>query len=94
MATRVRFRFNKITGEVEELLIDDQNRQLPEAEHDRRAAEVGALVAVAPRIVEATDGSPPLPRPRREETPPAEDTTVHEAAPAASEEPERNREGA
>jgi len=94
MATRVRFRFNKITGEVEELLIDDQNRQLPEAEHDRRAAEVGALVAVAPRIVEATDGAPPPPRPWREETPPAEDTTTEETAATPPEEPERNREGA
>lgn len=52
MATRVRFRFNKVTGEVEEFLVDDQDRRLPEAEHDRIASEVGRFVAVNPRIRE------------------------------------------
>jgi hypothetical protein len=48
----VRFRFNKVTGEVEEFVVDDQDRNLPEAEHDRVAAEVGEIVAASPRIFE------------------------------------------
>jgi FtsH ternary system domain X3 len=56
--TRVRFRFNKVTGEVEEFVVDDQDRTLPEAEHDRIAAAVGAVVAVSPRILEVLSGSP------------------------------------
>ncbi len=82
MATRVRFRFNKITGEVEELLVDDQNHRLPEAEHDRRAAEVGALLAVAPQIVEVLDGAIPAAPPRRPETAPPEETTEEQTSPA------------
>jgi hypothetical protein len=58
MPTRVRFRFNKVTGEVEELLVDDQDRRLPEAEHDRIASEVGELLAVDPRIHEAQPEAP------------------------------------
>ncbi|MDI1447250.1 hypothetical protein [Polyangium sp. 6x1] len=52
MPTLVRFRFNKVTGEVEEFLVDDQDRHLPEAEHDRIAAEVGRFVAAFPRLRE------------------------------------------
>ncbi len=56
MPTRVRFRFNKATGEVEEFLVDDQDQTLPEAEHDRIAAAVGAVVAASPRILEVQPG--------------------------------------
>ena len=52
MPTLVRFRFNKVTGEVEEFLVDDQDRHLSEAEHDRIAAEVGRFVAAYPRLRE------------------------------------------
>ncbi|TKD03182.1 hypothetical protein [Polyangium fumosum] len=59
MPTLVRFRFNKVTGEVEEFLVDDQDRHLPEAEHDRIAAEVGQFVAAFPRLREvAPEGAP------------------------------------
>ncbi|MDC3957550.1 hypothetical protein [Polyangium jinanense] len=59
MPTLVRFRFNKVTGEVEEFLVDDQDRHLPEAEHDRIAAEVGRFVAAFPRLREVgPEGSP------------------------------------
>ena len=44
MPVHVRFRFNKTTGEVEEFLIDDQDRNLPESEHDRIAVDVGQTV--------------------------------------------------
>jgi FtsH ternary system domain X3 len=57
MATRVRFRFNKLTGEIEEFLVDDQDRQLPESEHDRIAAEVARMVAVNPGIAPVDDAS-------------------------------------
>ena len=57
MPTRVRFRFNKVSGEVEEFVVDDQDRRLPEAEHDRIAADVADLVAVSPRIHEVMPGS-------------------------------------
>ena len=59
MPTRVRFRFNKVTGEVEEFLVDDQDRQLPEAEHDRIAAEVGRFIDAHPRVREAVEGAAP-----------------------------------
>lgn len=55
MPTRVRFRFNKLTGEVEEFLVDDQDRRLSEAEHDRVAAEVARMVAVSPGITPVDD---------------------------------------
>lgn len=55
MPAHVRFRFNKVTGEVEEFLVDDQDRLLPEAEHDRIASEVGRFVAVNARIREVVD---------------------------------------
>jgi hypothetical protein len=55
MPTRVRFRFNKLTGEIEEFLVDDQDRQLPESEHDRIAAEVARMVAVSPGIAPVDD---------------------------------------
>ncbi len=55
MATRVRFRFNKLTGEIEEFLVNDQDRQLPESEHDRIAAEVARMVAVNPGIAPVDD---------------------------------------
>ena len=69
MPTRVRFRFNKVTGEVEEFLVDDQDRRLPEAEHDRIALDVGQMVAANPRVHEAL---PATSAPRRAEKPPVE----------------------
>ncbi len=48
MPVHVRFRFNKVTGEVEEFLVDDQDRNLPEAEHDRIATDVGRAVVRSP----------------------------------------------
>ena len=51
MPTRVRFVVNKVTGEVEEFLIDDQDRNLPEDEHDRIALGIGALIARNPALV-------------------------------------------
>jgi len=51
MPTDVRFRFNLVTGEVEEFTVDDHDRGLPEAEHDRRANAVGSMVAAHARIV-------------------------------------------
>ena len=57
MPTHVHFRFNKLTGVVEEFLIDDENQHLPEAEHDRIAVEVGRVVARNPLIREVLPGS-------------------------------------
>jgi hypothetical protein len=58
MATRVHFRFNKHTGEVEEFLVDDQNRQLAETDHERIALEVGRYIAAYPRLREVQEGRP------------------------------------
>lgn len=58
MATRVHFRFNKHTGEVEEFLVDDQNRQLAETDHDRIALEVGRYIAAYPRLHDVQEGRP------------------------------------
>ncbi len=72
MPTRVKFRFNKVTGEVEEFLVDDQDRRLPEAEHDRIASDVGRLIAENPRIIEVPPGQAqpnvPLPEGKEPET--------------------------
>jgi hypothetical protein len=59
MPTRIRFRLNKLTGEVEEFLVDDQDRTLPEAEHERIAAEVGRVIARNPALEEVL--GPPTP---------------------------------
>ncbi len=57
MPVHVRFRLNKLTGEVEEFLVDDQDRNLSEAEHDRIAAEVARVVTRNPMIREVPPNS-------------------------------------
>jgi hypothetical protein len=57
MPTHVRFRINKITGEVEEFLVDDQDRTLPEAEHDRIATVVAQTITRNPMIHEVSAAS-------------------------------------
>jgi hypothetical protein len=52
MPTLVRFRLNKLTGDVEEFLVDDQNRRLSEAEHDRIALEVAQAIERRPSLIE------------------------------------------
>ena len=63
MKVRVKLRFNKLTGEVEEFLVDDQDSQrLPEAEHnrehDRVAAAIGGVIERYPRVTEVAPGGP------------------------------------
>jgi hypothetical protein len=63
MKVRVKLRFNKLTGEVEEFLVDDQDLPyLPEAEHnrehDRVAAEIGSVLERHPRVTEVLPGAP------------------------------------
>lgn len=98
MATRVRFRFNKLTGEIEEFLVDDQDRKLPESEHDRIAAEVARMVAVNPGIAPVDDaaaarlaGARAVPR---RDAPARELEAVPEAVPvrARPDDPERTDE--
>ncbi len=62
MPVHVRFRFNKVTGEVEEFLVDDQDRNLPEAEHDRIATAVGRSVIRSPRPIEVEPTGPEPPQ--------------------------------
>lgn len=63
MRVRVKLRFNKLTGEVEEFLVDDQDLPwLPAAEHnrqhDRIAAEVGGVLERHPTVTEMLPGQP------------------------------------
>jgi hypothetical protein len=63
MRVRVKLRFNKLTGEVEEFLVDDQDLpRLPAAEHnrqhDRIAAEVGGVLERHPAVTEVLPGQP------------------------------------
>lgn len=63
MKVRVKLRFNKLTGEVEEFVVDDQDIQrLPEAEHnrehDRVAATIGSVIERHPRVSEVLPGGP------------------------------------
>ncbi len=65
MDVKVRFRFNKITGEVEVFEVTDEGTtRLPEAEHnrehDRIAAELGNVIERNPRVVEVFPGSTQL----------------------------------
>lgn len=65
MKLHVRFRFNRATGEVETLQIDDAGPPLTTAEHDRRheakSAEIGRIVERYPRVLEIQPGATPLP---------------------------------
>jgi len=58
LETKVTFRFNKRTGEVE--LLVDQQSNLPHAEHDlehdRVAAEIGRVIERLPRVTEVAGG--------------------------------------
>lgn len=62
METKVKFRFNKRTGDVE--LVVDQESTLPDAAHDaahdRVAAEIGRVIERLPRVIEVTAGDPVL----------------------------------
>lgn len=67
MQVKVRFRFNKSTGEVEVFEIADEGpvtSALSEhnATHDRIAGEIGALVSRAPDISEVLPGTSVLPQ--------------------------------
>lgn len=61
MDIKVRFRFNKMTGDVEQFDVD-QDEALPSrehhAEHDRLAADIGALLAQFPQISDIASGAP------------------------------------
>jgi hypothetical protein len=62
----VRFRVNKITGQVELFEVDHEGPQtLDDAEHNRRheclAAEIGRLIQRDPRIIELSAGTLPEP---------------------------------
>ncbi len=80
MPITVRFRFNKLTGEVERFIVDDHDQQLPEHVHDSIAAEIGRSVAGNPQIVEVV--APPSPE---------RETQPEEPEPPTEEERERDR---
>lgn len=69
MPVRVRFRLNKLSGEVEEFLVDDQDHMLSEAEHDRIAAEIGRVLARRPLLHEVLPAAAPDAALQREESP-------------------------
>ena len=65
MDVRVRFRFNKATGEVELFEIDDEGTtRLPLADHDREhdriAAEVGRVIEHDAQVDEVLPGAAPV----------------------------------
>ena len=82
MKVRVKLRFNKLTGEVEEFRVDDQDLPYPSEaehnrEHDRVAAEIGSVLEPHPRVTEVLPGAPaPVPEPAPET--PATDTVQPE----------------
>ncbi len=57
MTVKVRFRFDKLTGEVAEFLVE-QDQELPREKHDQVheqiAGELGRLIERFPRVVELT----------------------------------------
>lgn len=50
---RIRFRYNKDSGEIEELIIDDQAPAAPEAYHDGVARAIAGRLGRAPEIENA-----------------------------------------
>lgn len=63
MDVKVRFRFNKLTGEVELFEVDQDSGLAMEEHnrtHDRLASELGALLDRHPRILETSAGGPDL----------------------------------
>jgi hypothetical protein len=67
MEVKVRFRFNKITGEVEEFIVDDVDSRLPEPEHNREheriATEIGRVIARNPGLEELKPSAIAKPKP-------------------------------
>jgi hypothetical protein len=67
MEVKVRFRFNKMTGEVEEFIVDDVDSRLPEAEHNRQheriATEIGRVIERNPGLVELHSSGIEKPKP-------------------------------
>jgi hypothetical protein len=65
MKLRVRFRFNKATGEVETFQIEDQGQSPQQPEHDRRheakSAEIARVLERYPQVRELLPGAAPLP---------------------------------
>lgn len=77
MDVKVRFRFNKKTGEVEVFEVDHEGTiRLPEAEHnskhDRIAAEVGSVIERKPLVTEVLPGAG-KPVPKKVNQPPVTD---------------------
>ncbi len=57
MAVKVIFRFNKLTGEVEEFLVEqdqEQPRERHDQAHEQVAGELGRLIERFPRVMELT----------------------------------------
>lgn len=80
MELKVRFRFNTVTGEVEEFEVADEGpMRLSEAEHnrehDRIAAEVGNVIERNPRVDEVLPGTAPRTQPALSDPPASEETT-------------------
>ena len=65
MDVKIRFRVNKITGEVEVFEIEDQGSNLSIAEHnarhDRIAAEIGNVIERNAQVIEVLPGTVHLP---------------------------------
>lgn len=82
MKLHVRFRFNKLTGQVEEMLISDQDQTQVEPDHDRRhdekSAEVARVVSRHPSIREVPPGAEPMVEPPESGPEPVPQTPVPE----------------
>ncbi len=65
MQVKVRFRYNKATGEVEVFQVNDQGSNLSVAEHNREheriTRDLGSAVERYPRAIEMIPGSEVLP---------------------------------
>jgi hypothetical protein len=65
MDVKVRLRINKVTGEVEQFLVEDDGpMRLPEAEHnsrhDRIAADLGNVIERNAQVIEVFPGALPV----------------------------------
>ena len=81
MDFHVRFRFNKVTGEVEAFDVEDLGSGLPIEEHNRHhdlvASEIGRVIDRDPQVFEVSPGHMPD-RPLKHDDQPDEAETLPE----------------
>ena len=83
---RIRFKYNKDTGEVEEFIVDDQAPAASEAYHDKVAHAIAGRLARDPDVEDAGPVRLPQIEPQVVEVPAVEEKEEQEPAEEAAQE--------